>query len=91
MKIEILYPEVANLYGESANVKYLKKCLPNATFIETSLNNKPEFISSKIDLVYIGATSEFHQELIIEKLMPYKDDIKNKIEENQLILATGNS
>ena len=44
MKIEILYPEVANLYGESANVKYLKKCLPHANFIETTLNDKPQFI-----------------------------------------------
>ena len=91
MKIEILYPEIANLYGESANYMYLKKCLPKATFIETSLNNKPQFLSTKIALVYLGASSEEHQELIIKKLMPYKEEIKKHIEDNQLFLATGNA
>ena len=40
MKIEVLYPEVANLYGDSANIMYLKQILEDATFIETNLNNE---------------------------------------------------
>ena len=27
MKIEMLYPEVCNLFGDISNIKYLKKCL----------------------------------------------------------------
>ncbi len=28
MKIEMLYPEVCNLFGDVSNIKYLKKCVP---------------------------------------------------------------
>ena len=39
MKIEVLFPEVANLYGDLSNIEYLKKCLNNdVEIIETSLN-----------------------------------------------------
>lgn len=91
MKIEILYPRLCNLYGDSANVLYLKKTLSDVTFIETKLNEKPKFLTEKIDLVYIGSTTEKNQELIINDLMKYKEEIKNKIDEGQFIFATGNS
>ena len=35
MKIEILFPEFCNLFGDMSNMRYLKKCLPCAEFIET--------------------------------------------------------
>ena len=69
MKIEILYSEVANLFGDMANVRYLEKCLPKAKFIYTSLNDKPKFVSEKVDLVYMGPMSEHSQELVIEKFL----------------------
>ena len=34
--IEALYPEVCNLFGDTGNLRYLKLCLPQATFIETA-------------------------------------------------------
>ena len=54
MKIEILYSEVANLFGDMANVRYLEKSLPKAKFIYTSLNDEPKFITEKVNLVYMG-------------------------------------
>ena len=42
MKIEILYPEMSNIYGDYGNIMFLKKCLPEAEFIETSLHTEPE-------------------------------------------------
>ena len=34
-KIEILFPEFCNLAGDSSNMRYLRKCMPKAEFIET--------------------------------------------------------
>ena len=36
MTVEILYPELCNLYGDRGNMDYLKQCLP-AEFRETAL------------------------------------------------------
>ena len=92
MKIEILYPEFCNLNGDMGNIKYLQKCLPEAEIIETSINIKPKFIEQgDISLVYMGTLSERSQEIIITKLKPYKEQIKQKIEQAQLFLFTGNS
>ena len=33
MKIEILYPSCANLYGEATAVAYMKQCLPQAKYV----------------------------------------------------------
>ena len=92
MKIEILYPEFCNLNGDMGNMKYLKRCLPEAEVIETSIDQKPSFLSQEdIALVYMGTLSERSQEIVIKKLMPYKEAVKQKIEEGQLFLFTGNS
>lgn len=92
MKIEILYPEFCNLNGDMGNMKFLQKCLPEAEMIETAIEDKPTFISQDdISLVYMGTLSERAQELAIEKLKPYVEEIKNKIEQGQLFLFTGNS
>lgn len=92
MKIEILYPEFCNLNGDMGNMKYLEKCIPEAEIIETSINEKPKFIDqADISLVYMGTLSERSQEIAIQKLKPYTEKIKEKIEKNQLFLFTGNS
>lgn len=43
MKIEFLFPELVTLYGEKANVEYLKKSLPGAQLVTTSLGEGPAF------------------------------------------------
>lgn len=91
MKIEILFPELCKLYGEQGNMRYLKLCLPEAEFIETELNDEPQFLKDDVDLVYMGACSERSQEKIIEKLLPYKKEIKEKIENGLAFLCTSNS
>ncbi len=92
MKIEILYPEFCNLNGDMGNMRYLQKCLPEADIIETSINEKPRFIEQDdISLIYMGTLSERSQEIAIQKLKPYAEEIREKIEKNQLFLFTGNS
>ena len=78
IKIEILFPEVCNLFGDSGNIKYLKMCMPKATFINTQFVEEPAFITQEIDLIYLGPMTENRQEKVIKKLKPYKDIIEKK-------------
>ena len=91
MKIEILYPEFCNLYGDMFNMKYLQKCLPNAEFIETAIDDKPTFAEEDVNLIYLGPMTEKTQEKVIARLKTYKDRIEELIEKNVVFLFTGNA
>lgn len=91
MKIEVLFPEICNLYGDLANVRYLKACLPEAEIIETSLKDEPLFASERPDLIYMGTTTERGQLLAIEALRPYREQLEAAIEEGVNFLLTGNA
>lgn len=91
MKIEILFPEFCNLYGDMFNMKYLKKCLPEAEFIETALEEEPTFVKENVNLIYLGPMTEKTQEKVILKLLPYKERIIDLIEKNTVFLFTGNA
>ena len=89
--IEELFPEVANLYGDTGNIRYLKKCLPDATFVNDSLNEVPHFNETAPSMIYMGPMSEHSQELVINRLMPYRDRLKELIEKGVIFLLTGNA
>ena len=91
IQIEYLYPEITNLYGDTFNVKYLKNCLGEAEIVETALIDEPRFASEEIDMIYMGSMSEKSQELVIEKLLPYKEKFKELIDAGKVILLTGNA
>ena len=80
MKIEVLFPEICNLFGDMGNMKYLKKCLPNAEFISTAFGDKPLFASEQPNLIYLAPSNEKNQELIIKALLPYRDRLKELID-----------
>jgi len=58
MKIEVLFPEIANLYGDYYNVRYLKECLKECEIIETALTDEPYFNKNKVQMIYLGPTTE---------------------------------
>ena len=91
MKIEVLFPEFCNLYGDLSNIHYLKKCIPDVEVIETSYNSEPAFLKEKINLIYMGPMSENSQELVLKKIAPYKEKIEELIKNNVVFLFTGNS
>ena len=92
MKIEILYPEICTLYGDKGNTMYLQKCLPDAEFVATGLNEKPLFLKENIDMVYMCSMSEKSQELVLDRLMQYKDEIAACMKDGKaLFLLVGNS
>lgn len=91
MKIEVLFPELGNLFGDNSNISYLRKCMPEAEIIETEINSEPAFASQEVNLIYLGPLTERGQELVIEKLKPYKLKIEELIENNTAFLFTGNA
>lgn len=91
MKIEILFPEVCNLFGDVSNLRYLQKCLPEAEFLETSLEDEPRFLSEPINLVYLGPMTERVQELVIQKFLPHREKIQALIDGGTVFLFTGNA
>ncbi len=91
MKIEILFPEFCNLYGDMYNMKYLKMCMPEAEFIETALDDVPAFTKEDVNMIYLGPMTEKTQEKVIARLKPYKDKIEELINNNVVFLFTGNA
>lgn len=92
MKIEILYPELCCLYGDKGNTQYLRLCLPEAEFIETTLNDRPAFLDGDVDLCYLCSMSEQNQERILRRLMPYQQQIQALCAEGRcLFFFVGNA
>lgn len=91
MKIEVLFPEYANLFGDMGNILYLKACLPGAGFIETAMNDVPRFTQEPVDLIYMGPMSEPAQEKVITRLAPHKDKLRELIDGGTHFLFTGNA
>lgn len=91
MRIEILFPEACNLFGDMSNMRYLKKCLPEAEFLETPLDQKPLFLSEPAELVYLGPMTERTQERVIQKLLPFRKRLQTLIEGGTVFFFTGNA
>ena len=91
MKIEILFPEFCNLYGDMYNMKCLKMCMPEAEFIETALDDVRAFTKEDVNMIYLGPMTEKTQEKVIARLKPYKDKIEELINNNVVFLFTGNA
>ena len=91
LTIEMLYPEIANLHGDNANIGYLARCLPDARVVRTGLNETPEFVSGKVDLVYLGPLTEKGQIRAIARLTPYKSKIEELIHSGTHFLFTHNA
>lgn len=91
MKIEVLFPEIANLYGDLANIRYLQASCPTAHVVETALSDTPIFLSEPVDLVYLGTMTERSQQLVMEKLLPLKAQIEEAIAHDVRFLFTGNA
>ena len=92
--IEYLYPEVCNLYGDTFNVRYLEESVALTNEVEvvhTALTDEPRFVKGDVDFIYMGSMSERTQEIVINKLKPYKDRIIELIDKGCPMLFTGNA
>ena len=91
MRIEILYPEVCNLFGDSGNVRVLERLLPEAEVLRTPFGAAPRFLTEEVSLVYMGAMTERTQERILPLLMPHREAIQKQVESGTVFLCTGNA
>lgn len=91
IKIEVLFPEVCNLFGDMFNIKFLEKSIKDVEVINTKLTEEPHFVKEDVDLIYLAPMTENTQELVIKKLMPYRDRILQLIDDGKLFLFTGNA
>ncbi len=78
MKIEVLFPEFCNLYGDMSNIEYLHKCIPEAEIIYTSIDEEPAFLTQNVNLIYLGPLTERKQEIVINKLKPIDKNFKSE-------------
>ncbi len=87
--VEILYPEICNLFGDTGNARFLKNCTDD--YVETALNDVPAFVNEEVKLIYFGPMTENNQIRAMERLLPYKDRIIELINNGTVFIATGNS
>lgn len=91
MRIEMLFPEVANLHGDNHNIVYLGQCRPDAEIVRTSLTDTPAFASGPVDLIYLGPMTESGQVRAIKRLRPYAALISDLIDSGTVFLFTHNA
>lgn len=91
MRIEVLFPEICNLYGELENISYLKKSYPDIEVVQTALTEKPLFAEEEPALIYMGTMTERSQTIVIEVLRGYVDRIRELIDGGVHFLITGNA
>ena len=89
--IEVLYPEYANQAGDNGNAMYLRACLPDAEFVETTHDDVPYFVGHAPSLILLCGMSEAQQEKTIELLMPYRDRLAELVDAGCPMLFTGNA
>ena len=93
IKILHLYWDIMNLYGEYGNIKVLEKHLKDQGF-EVVVNKKSigeEKNFDDYDFIYIGCGTEKNQKVVLEDLLKEKESFLNAIENEKVILLTGNS
>lgn len=91
MIIEVLYPEVCDLYGELGNIRYLKKSCYQIEIVETGLNDEPMFATAVPDLIYMGSMTEKSQLIVLQRLRKYEERLRELIEKGARFLITGNA
>ncbi len=79
MKIEVLFPEFCNLFGDAYNMVYLEKTLRKRSLSARNSATMCALPKKKMNLVYMGPMTERMQEQVIRKLMPLKEKIQKPL------------
>lgn len=93
MKIVCLYPELLNLYGESANLMVLQRTLQamgDSAEVESVALGETIHLEN-VDFVYAGAGTERKLELARHALLPYAEEFRAAAADGVPMLFTGSS
>lgn len=89
IRIVHLYPDLLNLYGDKGNICALsKRCSWRDIDVfvhEVTGDSLPDL--DCCDILFVGGGGDHEQELVLEKLLPVKDKIKEYLELNGTVLA----
>lgn len=90
LNIVHLYPELLNLYGDTGNIKCLKKRAEKrgiTVHVENFSENKDKPSLTDGDIFFMGGGSDRNQQLVYQDFLKYKQTFKDLIEENKVVLA----
>lgn len=84
-----LYPDHLNLYGDKGNIETLRNRLVwrNIDVNIKTVTGDESFEPDEFDIIFLGGGSDRDEEIVISKLMPYKDKLKNFVESGGTFLA----
>ena len=93
IKIAYLYRDLLNLYGESGNIIAMERALKalNVDYSVDELSISDNIVLNNYDFVYIGSGTEENIKIVSEDIIKYKDSIKKYINDEKVMLVTGNS
>ena len=84
-----LYPELLNLYGDKGNISALSQRLLwrniDVNVIECTGDDKIDF--SLADIVFLGGAADREQEIVCDKLIPYKEELKKYNSEDIYVIG----
>ena len=93
VKLLHLYHDIMNLYGDYGNVVILKKHLEdqglNVVLDKKTIGDDINF--KDYDFIFIGSGTERNLDFVLEDLKKKLESLKEYIENNGIILCTGNS
>ena len=93
MKLLHLYPNLMNMYGDYANILALKKHLEDQGLtVKVDYKDINEDINfSLYDFIYMGSGTESKELIALNDIIKYKDEFKNLVNNDKVILFTGNA
>ena len=88
-----IYPDELTLYGEIGNIKALMYELDkqNIQYKLLFIDKEDKLELEKYDFIYLGSGKTKDLEEIKKRLLPYKEELIKYIEEDKILLATGNA
>ena len=93
MELLHLYPNLMNMYGDYANILALKKHLEDQGLtVKVDYKDINEDINfSLYDFIYMGSGTESKELIALNDIIRYKDEFNNLVNNNKVILFTGNA